>query len=626
MSDPVIPGYDVTRKVTRGIVKRGIRVHRWTLSKARFVFGQKRRFDGEGQPVVITGPGHGPDAPSSWDPGGMTPGPEGAPPDPFPGDPVDPWTPEVFPTTPGTIFVPEGQPAAALGPHGGVIFPGTSQPAPAIFCPREEWLTQPYECHEFIMEFYVNENSGLSLMLCPEGTALDPATILEHSTPIAFAGAALVTATYPPSTLAQIQAAVGIVELEAVPGHVYLSIKVCEGQYYYDFWDALTGEILTQGSVAWPSGVDPSIPVVVCWDTESASAARSGVTPAAAGEGDSFQNILLETTHRSIQIYRLVSGGHIYYSAAYGGGVHFGIDPIDPSFDGVDPVAESGSMTYSSGTAFLSVGESLNFTVPDPNNEYPVTFSFGNEAPLYGETTGGTMTVTRVDGNTYSYAFSVGNDSPGHPIYYTFFNSDALDGGSAGSGGSTIPTHGGDLDLNAILTDAKHCASGLWNQIASKTIAYTFDVPNLDGGDAVMDTAQTATGHWALRIAEFADNSAWSGYQSLPTTDLASIKRFVEECFVHEFAHMAAGDALYGQDPILTTRVCGCFINKNTGKRGTISNWNTGPWADQIIEAVAETVKLHFLPSTCRVYANRTNWKLDPARSATFYSTLGLTP
>lgn len=133
-----------------------------------------------------------------------------------------------------------------------------------------------------------------------------------------------------------------------------------------------------------------------------------------------------------------------------------------------------------------------------------------------------------------------------------------------------------------------------------------------------MCTTDHGDGTFTITIASDADDPRSDKVQGLanPVTD---IKRFYMESFVHETGHVVHFTLINNDG--LRTQAAELFwaaVVNDTGRvYGTLADYSliettSITWADSIIEAIAETIKVAFYQGNL-IYGNRTAWHVDKA-------------
>jgi hypothetical protein len=139
----------------------------------------------------------------------------------------------------------------------------------------------------------------------------------------------------------------------------------------------------------------------------------------------------------------------------------------------------------------------------------------------------------------------------------------------------------------------------------------TVDEPSCPGHNDYMCSHTSATGA-LIEIRTAADDPDAPFNQGLPNP-AKQIKQFFQESVIHELGHIffyaALGDGAAEQLASMFYR----DVQGETATHGTVEDWNPldRKWVDRIGEASAEFFKDVYLPSTERVYDNRTNWAMD---------------
>lgn len=149
--------------------------------------------------------------------------------------------------------------------------------------------------------------------------------------------------------------------------------------------------------------------------------------------------------------------------------------------------------------------------------------------------------------------------------------------------------------------------------VSFNATVHTVDEPPCPGHSEYMCTVTETFSDGSTPVVDFyMRTGADDPTQSFNAGAADDIKSFFMESVVHEYGHAICYLFMTHDDTTKET-ITRWFLNKKTGKTGTVADWSpdNAAWEDMISEGVAETFKDVWMPAAYRYYSNRTNWWLN---------------
>jgi hypothetical protein len=136
--------------------------------------------------------------------------------------------------------------------------------------------------------------------------------------------------------------------------------------------------------------------------------------------------------------------------------------------------------------------------------------------------------------------------------------------------------------------------------------------PDIGHAHSYMVTTSNGVREFTISIATWADDASNPNNSGLPNPS-QDIQTFYEQSFVHELGHVVHFSTITSDDE--RTHAASLFWTPDTsggsGRRfGTLADWSATTWAQNMMEAIAETFKCVYYQGDL-IYRNRTIWHLD---------------